>query len=95
MIDITVLLVDLSPITDTAEKVKSDVESKTNSSVKNVMLFDRPSGERIAVVTYALSPAAKSLKLSENLDSYIPEPERDIDKPFLMPIEDVFSISGR
>lgn len=45
MIDITVLLVDLSPITDTAEKVKSDVESKTNSSVKNVMLFDRPSGE--------------------------------------------------
>ena len=29
------------------------------------------------------------------LDSYIPEPERDIDKPFLMPIEDVFSISGR
>jgi elongation factor Tu len=27
--------------------------------------------------------------------AYIPEPERDIDKPFLMPIEDVFSISGR
>jgi len=34
-------------------------------------------------------------KLVETLDSYIPEPERDIDKPFLMPIEDVFSISGR
>src|SRR5690606_20855370 len=31
----------------------------------------------------------------EALDSYIPEPERAIDKPFLMPIEDVFSISGR
>jgi elongation factor Tu len=29
------------------------------------------------------------------VDSYIPQPERDIDKPFLMPIEDVFSISGR
>jgi elongation factor Tu len=29
------------------------------------------------------------------VDSFIPEPERDIDKPFLMPIEDVFSISGR
>jgi elongation factor Tu len=28
-------------------------------------------------------------------DSYIPEPERDVDKPFLMPIEDVFSITGR
>jgi elongation factor Tu len=29
------------------------------------------------------------------VDSYIPTPERPIDKPFLMPIEDVFSISGR
>ena len=35
------------------------------------------------------------LKLVETLDSYIPEPLRAIDKPFLMPIEDVFSISGR
>jgi len=34
-------------------------------------------------------------KLVETLDVYIPEPERAIDKPFLMPIEDVFSISGR
>ncbi|OJW48111.1 MAG: translation elongation factor Tu, partial [Thiobacillus sp. 65-1059] len=35
------------------------------------------------------------IKLAEALDSYIPEPERAIDKPFLMPVEDVFSISGR
>jgi elongation factor Tu len=35
------------------------------------------------------------MKLVETLDSYIPEPERDVEKPFLMPIEDVFSISGR
>jgi elongation factor Tu len=35
------------------------------------------------------------IKLVEALDSYIPEPQRDIEKPFLMPIEDVFSISGR
>jgi len=35
------------------------------------------------------------LKLAEALDSYIPTPERAIDQPFLMPIEDVFSISGR
>ena len=35
------------------------------------------------------------IKLVDALDSYIPEPQRDIDKPFLMPIEDVFSISGR
>ncbi|MGN6671314.1 MAG: elongation factor Tu [Candidatus Nucleicultricaceae bacterium] len=35
------------------------------------------------------------LKLMDAVDAYIPQPERDIDKPFLMPIEDVFSISGR
>lgn len=34
-------------------------------------------------------------KLVETLDTYIPEPERAIDQPFLMPIEDVFSIAGR
>ncbi len=37
----------------------------------------------------------KILDLAEQLDSYIPEPVRDLDKPFLMPIEDVFSITGR
>jgi elongation factor Tu len=35
------------------------------------------------------------MKLAEALDSYIPQPKRVIDKPFLMPVEDVFSISGR
>ena len=35
------------------------------------------------------------LKLMETVDAYIPQPERPIDKPFLMPVEDVFSISGR
>jgi elongation factor Tu len=44
-------------------------------------------------------PGAEEFKSVEELlnalDTYIPEPQRDIDKPFLMPIEDVFSISGR
>ena len=35
------------------------------------------------------------LKLVDALDAWIPTPERDVDKPFLMPVEDVFSISGR
>ena len=35
------------------------------------------------------------LKLMDAVDSYIPQPQREIDKPFLMPVEDVFSISGR
>jgi elongation factor Tu len=38
---------------------------------------------------------AKILELAEQLDTYIPEPTRELDKPFLMPVEDVFSITGR
>lgn len=37
----------------------------------------------------------KVLKLMAEVDSYVPTPERDVDKPFLMPVEDVFSIAGR
>ncbi|MDD4691178.1 elongation factor Tu, partial [Eubacterium aggregans] len=37
----------------------------------------------------------KIVELMEEVDKYIPEPERDTDKPFLMPVEDVFSITGR
>jgi elongation factor Tu len=37
----------------------------------------------------------KILDLAQALDDYIPEPERDLDKPFLMPVEDIFSITGR
>ena len=37
----------------------------------------------------------KIVKLMQEVDAYIPQPERDTDKPFLMPIEDVFSITGR
>ena len=39
--------------------------------------------------------AQQVIELMEAVDSYVPTPERDIDKPFLMPIEDVFSITGR
>ena len=39
--------------------------------------------------------SAKIMELMDAVDSYIPTPQRDTDKPFLMPIEDVFSISGR
>ena len=38
---------------------------------------------------------SKIFELADALDSYIPEPERDLDKPFLMPVEDIFSITGR
>ncbi|MCR4902233.1 MAG: elongation factor Tu, partial [Butyrivibrio sp.] len=37
----------------------------------------------------------KIMELMNTVDSYIPDPERDVDKPFLMPVEDVFTITGR
>jgi elongation factor Tu len=37
----------------------------------------------------------KILELMQAVDEYVPEPERDVDKPFLMPVEDVFTITGR
>jgi len=56
----------------------------------------RGSALKAGTTTSADSPEAKSiLELMEALDKYVPEPVRVIDKPFLMPIEDVFSISGR
>jgi len=39
--------------------------------------------------------SAPIMELVDTLDKYIPEPERDVDKPFLMPVEDIFSIEGR
>jgi elongation factor Tu len=54
-------------------------------------------GSALMALNGDLSPLGKPavLKLMEAVDNYIPTPERDIDKPFLMPVEDVFSISGR
>jgi elongation factor Tu len=60
-------------------------------------------GDDIPVVTGSALKAlegdeeheAKIVELAETLDNYIPEPQRDLDKPFLMPVEDVFSITGR
>ncbi len=64
--------------------------------------YDFPGDEIPFVVGSALKALegdkeyeAKILELAEQLDTYIPEPTRDLDKPFLMPIEDVFSITGR
>jgi len=64
--------------------------------------YDFP-GDQIPVVRVSAlkalqgdaSAEAGILKLMEQVDTYIPMPQRAIDKPFLMPIEDIFSISGR
>ncbi len=59
-------------------------------------------GSALQAMTKASDPNIKDdesfksiYELLEALDTYIPQPQRDIDKPFLMPVEDVFSITGR
>ena len=59
-------------------------------------------GSALAAMTKAADPSVKDdpsfksiYELLEAIDNYIPTPQRDIDKPFLMPVEDVFSITGR
>ncbi|UCG22087.1 MAG: elongation factor Tu, partial [Deltaproteobacteria bacterium] len=61
-----------------------DIPIVQGSALKALESDDPESGEAKCI-----------FELMEAVDSYIPEPMRDIDKPFLMPIEDVFSISGR
>jgi elongation factor Tu len=64
--------------------------------------YDFP-GDDLPVVRVAAFPALNGdekwgesvAELMQNVDDYIPQPERDIDKPFLMPVEDVFTITGR
>jgi len=64
-------------------------------------MYDFP-GDEIPVVTGSALKVLESgeddgsiAALMEAVDTYIPEPERDVDRPFLMPVEDIFSISGR
>ena len=56
----------------------------------------RGSTSKALLATTVDDPAAKPIwDLLEAVDSFIPQPKREVDKPFLMPVEDVFSITGR
>ncbi len=72
--------------------------------IRDLLSFYEFPGDDIPVVRGAAFPALNDttgqwadsiVKLFEAVDEYIPSPERDTDKPFLMPVEDVFSITGR
>jgi len=80
---------------DLLELVEEEVRDLLN-------LYDFPGDDVPFVIGSALKALegdeehkGKIIELAEHLDSYIPEPVRDLDKPFLMPVEDVFSITGR
>jgi elongation factor Tu len=87
--------VDMVDDDDLIELVEEEVKDLLNA-------YDYPGDDTPIIRGSALKAiegdeeAVKAiLELAETLDSYIPEPERDLDKPFLMPVEDIFSITGR
>ncbi|MFW6598880.1 elongation factor Tu [Propionibacteriaceae bacterium Y2011] len=71
--------------------------------VRELLSSQEFDGDNVPVVPVAAFPALQGdakwgesiLKLMDAVDEYIPQPEREIDKPFLMPVEDVFTITGR
>ncbi len=87
--------VDMVDDDDLVELVEEEVKDLLNE-------YDYPGDETPIIRGSALKAiegdedAVNSiLELAQTLDDYIPQPERDLDKPFLMPIEDIFSITGR
>jgi elongation factor Tu len=87
--------VDMVDDEDLVELVEEEVKDLLNE-------YDYPGDETPIIRGSALKAiegdeeAVNSiLELAKTLDDYIPQPERDLDKPFLMPIEDIFSITGR
>lgn len=90
--------VDMVPDKELIDLVEEDVraELKKHGYPGDEVPVIRGSALKALEAKSLDDPWAKSiLELLEALDNYIPEPVRDIDKPFLMPIEDVFSIEGR
>src|SRR5262249_47359096 len=85
---------DMLDLVDLVELGVHDLRSKSPSPGDNCPVLR---GSAIKALNGEKgTPADEAiLKLYEALDTYVPLPERPIDQPFLMPIEDVFSISGR
>lgn len=88
-------MVDDEEMLDLVEMEMRELLSKQGFDGDNAPII-RGSGLKALESTSNDDPwAQKVLELANALDTYIPEPKREIDKPFLMPIEDVFSIEGR
>jgi elongation factor Tu len=88
-------LVDDPDLIDMVEEEVRELLTKQGYDGANAPIV-RGSATKALASTSLEDPDAKSiLELMDKLDTYIPTPVRDTDKPFLMPIEDIFSIEGR
>ena len=87
-------MVDDSEMVDMVEEEIRDLLSKYNFPGKDIPVI-RGSALKALEGEESELGVQSIMRLVDALDSYIPEPVRDIDKPFLMPVEGVFSIAGR
>ena len=88
-------MVDDPEMIDLVEEEVRELLTKYDFDGENAPVI-RGSALKALEATTVDDPEIKNiLELTDALDSYIPEPVRDTDKPFLMPIEDIFSIEGR
>jgi elongation factor Tu len=88
-------MVDDPDMLDLVEEELRDLLDANGFDGKNAPVI-RGSGLKALEAKSVDDPwAQKIVELADTLDSYIQEPKREIDKPFLMPIEDIFSIEGR
>jgi elongation factor Tu len=88
---------------DMIDEEDSDLIDLVEMEIRELLTAQEFDGDNCPIIRLAAYPALNGdpkwtpsiLELMEAVDDYIPQPEREIDKPFLMPIEDVFTITGR
>ncbi|MFW5853447.1 MAG: elongation factor Tu [Patescibacteria group bacterium] len=88
-------MVDDPELIDLVEEEVRELLDKYEYDGKNAPVIRGSALKALEATSADDEQAKKVLELAEAMDEYIPEPERDTDKPFLMPVEDVFSIEGR
>ena len=88
-------LVDDKDLLDLVEEEIRDLLKKYGFPGDQTPIIRGRSNAALAATDAASADAKCILELQNALDTFVPEPVRDADKPFLMPIEDIFSISGR
>ncbi len=88
-------MVDDAEMIDMVEEEVRELLTKYDYDGKNVPVIRGSALKALEAKSVEDEWAKKILELADALDTYIPVPERDIAKPFLMPVEDVFSIEGR
>ncbi|HDQ16913.1 MAG TPA: elongation factor Tu [Candidatus Vogelbacteria bacterium] len=88
-------MVDDPELIDLVEEEVRDLLDKYEYDGKNTPVIRGSALKALEATTADDEWIKKVVELTDAMDEYIPEPVRDIDKPFLMPVEDIFSIEGR